>query len=116
MPVAKLTKANLKQLKEQLHDSLASVNPRFGSDALEFKELVCCFENRIYNDAKERAWNRVLKERKELRKIISSNKLKSCRSQSSLSSRSTRSTQLSTNRSKKSKGSSKDVVKKHKKK
>lgn len=33
---AKLTKANLEELKYQLHESLASVQPRFGSDALDF--------------------------------------------------------------------------------
>ena len=60
---AKLTKANLEQLKEQLHDNLARVQPRFGCDALEFHELVCGFPDRIHNMAEEKAWRKYLKQR-----------------------------------------------------
>ncbi len=56
----KLTKANLDELKWQLQNSLASVKPRFGSDALGFDELVCGFKERIHEMAEDKAWKEQL--------------------------------------------------------
>ena len=53
---ARLTKANLEQLKDQLQESLAAVQPKYGRDALDFQELVSGFQDRIYTMAEEKAW------------------------------------------------------------
>ena len=105
---SKLTKANLQQLKMQMHDSLASVGPRFGSDALNFQELVCGFKDRIHAQAEDNAWKKVLHQREEIR---SAKKIE--RKNRSESSRSTRSTALNTTL--KSKKSSKASIKLKKK-
>ena len=65
---AKLTKANLEQLKEQLHESLAQVKPRYGDEALGFQELVCGFRDRVHAMAEEKAWKQYLKDREKMRK------------------------------------------------
>lgn len=102
-PTQRLTKANLDQLKHQMQESLASVQPRFGCDALDFTEMVAGFKDRVHAIAKEKAWKRAM----DLNRHLSKSTHRSC------SSRSTRSTQLSTKqlstcRSKKS------IIKRHK--
>ena len=94
-----------------MHDSLASVGPRFGSDALNFQELVCGFKDRIHAQAEDNAWKKVLHKREEIRATKKIERLN--RSESSRSTRSTRSTALNT--TVKSKKSSKASIKSTKK-
>lgn len=55
-----MTKANLDELKYQMQESLASVQPRFGCDAMDFTEMVSGFKERIHAIAKEKAWKRAM--------------------------------------------------------
>ena len=48
---AKLTKANLEELKYQLKESLDNVNKKFDSNSLNLSELVFGFKERIHNEA-----------------------------------------------------------------
>lgn len=53
---AKLTKANLEELKYQLKESLDNVNKKFDSNSLNLSELVFGFKERIHNEAENQAW------------------------------------------------------------
>ena len=53
---AKLTKANLEELKYQLKESLDNVNKKFDSNSLNLSELVFGFKERIHSEAENQAW------------------------------------------------------------
>ena len=71
---ARLTKANLEQLKNNLHQSLQSVQPKYGQDALDFNELVCGFRERVHDMHEEKAWKEFLQDREQLRKHATSSR------------------------------------------